>query len=408
MRFSSNRAVRGALASLALIGAASIWSVPVGAQERARVLSSESLLSRTEATLRLELTDGRRIQLSVRDNEVFVDGTSLGPAARGSDLDRAWRELLAQAMETPSAELPRLLTQWEAPSGAVSARLSQSIRQALAPVALEAAEAPAAPEAPAAAAPPAAPIADSVVQLRRRIGELEQTVAELESVRVERAREARSFRRSPFRHITEGIAGVFSIMIAYAVLFGIGFVVILFSGRRYIEGVADTARHAPGRSLLVGLAATFLVIPAFILGLLALVISIVGIPAILVWIPAFPLAVLGAAVLGYLGVAHAAGEAFAERRFYVTDWFQRGNSYYFLLSGLGLLLASFLASHVVHMAGPWLNFMRGILIFFGVVTTIVAVAVGFGAVLISRAGTRSLRPVPEAQEQDLFTEEARV
>ena len=81
------------------------------------------------------------------------------------------------------------------------------------------------------------------------------------------------------------------------------------------------------------------------------------------------LAVLGAGVLGYLGVAHAAGEAFAERRFYVTDWFKRGNSYYFLLTGLGVLLAFFLASQVVHMAGPWLRFISGILIFFGVVTT---------------------------------------
>src|SRR5688572_23932708 len=400
MRFSpSSLAVRGAVTCFALVAAAIVCALPAAAQEaapvQARVLSSESLVSSNEATLRLELAGGRNVQLSLRNNEVFVDGNSIGPAARGSELDRAWRELLTKAMEAPADELPQLLAAWEPPAGAadVGGRLKESIAAALASAGSVPVEATATTVAPA-----TAPISDSVVRLVHRIGELEQAVAELESVRVQRARDARSFRRSPFRHITEGVAGVFSIMVAYVVLFGIGFLVILFGGRRYIEGVADTARQAPGRSLLVGLAASFLVIPAFFLGALALIISIVGIPAILIWIPAFPLAVLGAGVLGYLAVAHAAGEAFAERRFYVTDWFQRGNSYYFLISGLGLLLACFLASQIVHMAGPWLNFISGILIFFGVVTTIVAVAVGFGAVLISRAGTRSTRPAPVMEE----------
>jgi hypothetical protein len=409
MPFSrSSRAVRGAVTCLALLVAT---ATSADAQQRARVLGSESLISRTEATLRLELADGRRMQLSLRNNEAFVDGTRIGSAPRGGELDRSWRELVTRATDAPAAELPQLLTSWEAPGGDVGTRLSRSITEALMPVVAEAVPA----EAPAASgAPGVAPFSDSVVRLVERIGELESVRAELESVRAELEsvrvdrRSARSSRGNPFRHITEGIAGVFSIMIAYAVLFGIGFLVILFGGRRYIEGVADTARHAPGRSLLVGLAASFLVIPAFILGLLALIISIVGIPAILIWIPAFPLAVLGAAVLGYIGIAHAAGEAFAERRFYVTDWFQRGNSYYFLLSGFGLLLAFFLASQVVHMAGPWLNFIGNILIFFGVVTTVVSIAVGFGAVLISRAGTRSSRPAPAMEEQDLFREEAGV
>jgi hypothetical protein len=407
MRFSpSSHAVRGAATSLALLAAVAACALPTFAQQPAPVLSSESLVSRNEATLRLELASGRNVQLSLRNNQIFVDGNSIGAAARGSELDRSWRELLTKAREAPADELPQLLAAWQPPVGEadVGVRFKQSISAVL-----TSASGAVPVEAPATGVAPAvAPISDSVARLVSRIGQLEQTVAELESVRVQRVREARSFRRNPFRHITEGIAGVFAIMVGYVVLFGIGFLVIMFGGRRYIEGVGDTARQAPGRSLLVGLAASFLVIPAFILGALALIISIVGIPAILIWIPAFPLAVLGAAVLGYLGVAHAAGEAFAERRFYVTDWFQRGNSYYFLLSGLGLLLAFFLASQVVHMAGPWLNFISGILIFFGVVTTIGSVATGFGAVLISRAGTRSTRPAPAVEEPDLFTEQTRV
>jgi hypothetical protein len=403
----SSRAVRGTVLCLALLAAMAGWSTALDAQERARVLSSRVETWSTGRTLSLELSDGRNVELSLRSGAVFVNGARIGDAPLGGELDGAWRELLARATDASPDELPQLLTGWQPPAGdEVGARLSRSIRDALARV--TGGTVPA--EAPITTVSPAvAPISDTVIRLHHRIGELEQTLAELkESARVERAREARSFRRNPFRHITEGVAGVFSIMVAYAVLFGIGFLVILFGGRRFIEGVGDTARHSPGRSLLVGLAASFLLIPAYILGALALIISIVGIPAILVWIPAFPLAVLGAGVLGYLGIAHAAGEAFAERRFYVTDWFKRGNSYYFLLTGLGVLLAFFLASQVLHMAGPWLHFISAILIFFGAVTTIVSLATGFGAVLISRAGTRTVHTASAVEEQDLFTEQAGV
>jgi hypothetical protein len=175
------------------------------------------------------------------------------------------------------------------------------------------------------------------------------------------------------------------------VIFAIAFATIFFGGRRYIEGVADTARAATTRSLLVGLAASFLVIPAFVLGIIALAISIVGIPALLVWIPLFPVAAGLAVLLGYIGVAHATGESLAERRFYMADWFQRGNSYYFLVSGLGLLLAPFIATNVVRMAGPWLGFLSGILMAIGVVATWGALSVGLGAVLLSRGGTRPIR-----------------
>jgi hypothetical protein len=393
---------------LALLAATAAWTASLDAQERARVLSSQIWTSEVnESSLELELSDGRTVQVSMRNGGVFVNGDRIGDAPRGGELDRAWRELLRRVGETPPGALPQLLTAWQPPANdEVGERLRRSIEEALGPV--EAGTVPA--EAPMPTVSPAvAPITDSVIRLQHRIGELEQRIAEMrESVREERVREARSFRRNPFRHISEGMAGVFAIMVAYAVLFGIGFLVILFGGRRFIEGVGDTARHSPGRSLLVGLAASFLLIPAYILGALALIISIVGIPAILVWVPAFPVAVLGAGVLGYLGIAHAAGEAFAERRFYVTDWFKRGNSYYFLLTGLGVLLAFFLASQVVHMAGPWLHFISAILIFFGAVTTIVSVATGFGAVLLSRAGTRSVRKPSTLEEQDLFAEQASV
>jgi hypothetical protein len=369
----------------------------------AEVVSSEFSVSRETALLRLELADGRTLEAAVRDGAAFLDGSRIGDAPRGGELDRSFRELLTEGMDVSSAELPQLLTAWS-PPGAVGGQLAESLRSALA-VARGA--------APAVAAQ-AAPADEAVSRLQGRIDSLERELQRAQS-RAERAgRVAVETRQRPARrlgtlhYMAEGLGRIFSTLITYAVLFAIAFGVIMFGGRKYIEGVGDTARQAPARSLLVGLAAAFLLVPVFILGILALIISIVGIPAVLLWAPGFPVAVVLACLLGYLGVAHAAGEAVAERRYYVTDWFQRGNSYYFLLSGLGVLLAFFLAASVVHMAGRWLSVISGMLTFLGVVTTAAAVLIGFGATLISRGGTRPLRKDTLAEEPDLFREEASV
>jgi hypothetical protein len=400
---SDRLALRRFAAGLGLVLLAG--ATPLAAQQAAGlldVLSSEINVSRESATLRLELADGRVLQMAIRDDGVWIDGDRIGASNRGGPLDRAWRELLNRGMDVPSSELPQLLVEWEPDTGPMGARMDQALEAALRPQ-------PADPAAAATADPPR----DTVDRLVDRIAELERQVRQAEArataeARVQRRAERPARSTSPFRHITRGLAGIFSLLVTYFVLFAIGVAVIFFGGRKYIEGVADTARRAPTRSLLVGLAGAFLVIPAFILGIIALAISIIGIPALLVWAPGFPLAVALAGLLGYLGVAHALGEVLAERRFEGSDWFQRSNSYYFLLSGIGLLLALFIAGNVVHMAGPWMSGIRGLIMFFGGVGTFLAVAIGFGAVLLSRAGTRPLRPDSILDDQDLYTEEASV
>jgi hypothetical protein len=396
-------------AALLVPATARVTAQAVQAQRTAAdVVSSEIGISRESASLRLEMADGRSVQLSLRDGGAWIDGARIGDAPRGGDLDREWRTLLNRGMDVPTSEFASMALAWSGP-GSVGARLSEAMASAL--------QADAAAVDPDAIIAPAASSADSVDRLLERIAELEAQAraAERSAVRAERearseARSARRTTRSPsvFRNLTEGLAGIFSLLVTYIVLFAIGVAVIFFGGRRYIEGVADTARNATTRSLFVGLAASFLVVPAFVLGIVALIISIIGIPGLLVWVPGFPLAVVLGVLLGYLGVAHGAGEALAERRFYVSDWFQRGNAYYFLLTGLGLLLAFFLAANVVHMAGPWFRVIRGLVMFLGGVTTFIALMVGFGAVLISRAGSRPMRAPGHIEEPDLFTEEAGV
>jgi len=367
-----------------------------------KIVSSQVSISRNEARLGLEFTDGRRSEFAIHDGRAWVDGNAVGDAARGSDLDRSWRNLLNEAIEADGPALAALLIDWEAPGGAaLDAALESAVRQSAGRAIDQAADA-------GSTATEINVDIDSVRRMTVRLRELQQRLNELESadripLGIEITRRSLADRggwieHGPFRHVFRGISGILRWALVYGVVFAIAFATIYFGGRRYIETVADTARSATTRSLLIGLAASFLIIPAWILGMLALAISIVGIPALIAWVPLFPVAVGLAVLLGYIAVAHATGEALAERRFYATDWFQRGNSYYFLMTGLGVLVAPFVIVNVFRMAGPWLGFIGGIFFVVGAIMTWAALSIGLGAVLLTRGGTRpgpGARPVPE-------------
>lgn len=402
------------------------------------ILSSDISISRESAELHLELDDGRTVVLHLDPNGVVrLNEERIGAYERRDALDTSWRDLLQQAMDAPTGTLADVLIGWEPPeqAGGVARRLDRELEAALRRADdAQPATAPVAPSEPQTPAPGDA--SDSIRRLNERIREMERLIGDpgaleglehLEGIdlpglrelrrdlerdlraeirdemRVEIRSEANQWRNtwnSPWRHITRGIAGVFSTLMVYGVLVGIGFLAVFF-GREYLETIADTARTSTLRSGLVGLAGSFLVLPAYILGALALTISIVGIPLLLVFLPLFPVAVVLAALAGYMAVAHGSGEALAERRFTGADWFTRANSYYYVITGIGLLLVLFIASHIVSMAGHWLDFLHGLLMFMAVMVTWAAFTIGFGAFLISRGGTRRTAAGAGGPEPDL-------
>src|SRR5690606_9042159 len=105
---------------------------------------------------------GRSLTVEIQAGGVFIDGARVGEAARGSALDRQWRDLLQRAMDASSAELPQLLFEWSA-DGDVGSRIDSALEAALLGDG-------------AAVTADAAPNSDSVVRLVERIGELEQMV----------------------------------------------------------------------------------------------------------------------------------------------------------------------------------------------------------------------------------------
>jgi hypothetical protein len=191
--------------------------------------------------------------------------------------------------------------------------------------------------------------------------------------------------RGWFGSIQRGFAGILSTLAFGLVLAGAGSLLI-FYGRRYLDTVSDTIRTSTLRSGGVGIAALFLVVPAFVVLVVALAVSIIGIPLLLVAIPLYPLALAAAAAFGLLATAHALGERTAEQRRDMYDLRYR-NSYAYLFTGLGMLLAPLLAADLISMTG-FLGFLGTLL---KIVTTVIiwiATTVGFGAVILSRFGTQ--------------------
>ncbi|MEW5927435.1 MAG: hypothetical protein AB1941_08120 [Gemmatimonadota bacterium] len=187
-----------------------------------------------------------------------------------------------------------------------------------------------------------------------------------------------------FEDIAEGIAGIASTLAFGLVLAGIG-AALVFYGLPYLRNVSETVRRHTGRSAAVGLAAGFLMIPAFILLVVALAISIIGIPLLLVAIPLYPLAVATALGFGLLAVAHVIGEYTAEQRGGLD--FRHRNAYAYVFYGIGLLLAPMLAGHLIGMVG-FLGWIGWILVAASVAALFAAAFLGLGAVILTRAGTR--------------------
>lgn len=190
---------------------------------------------------------------------------------------------------------------------------------------------------------------------------------------------------SPLRHVGAGLAGLLQTLLSFAILSGLGLLVRHFFPQ-HLERVGQTARHAPGRSAVVGLAGVVLFFPAWVVGAVVLTISIVGIPLLLVWLPAMPLAMAAGGLLGFLAVARLVGEWVTEREVPGLEWARSSNEVHILVVGVGSLLAALAAAHVIQMGGPLLGFLRVLLQLLSGVVMFGAVITGLGAVLLSRAG----------------------
>ena len=212
-------------------------------------------------------------------------------------------------------------------------------------------------------------ILGSVVTLRGSVGGAARTFSRSFSW-LEEVEQAPSARRG-----TSEAMGLSLGWLVVMLLIGIG--VLVFAGA-YLDGVTDVLEQSFGRSFLVGIAGELAVIPAMILVVAALAVTVVGILLIPFAIVAYVLAVTGFLTLGFLSVARLAGGSIGANRGEV-----RGKA----LRGLVFGIALFMGVWVLAAAFQWSPAISGILRMIALALTWVAATAGFGAAILSRGGT---------------------
>jgi hypothetical protein len=159
------------------------------------------------------------------------------------------------------------------------------------------------------------------------------------------------------------------------VLLLVGTFVLFYLGD-YFKRAVEVVTNETGRSLLTGVLGGLASIPALIAIVIAMAITIIGIFFIPFGVAAFLIAVSGIAILGFLAVAQVAGIAIAGKREAETP---AGQQLQFLYTGI----LAFSALWIIAAAFTWFPILGAILRMLAFSVTFVAVATGFGAVILA-------------------------
>lgn len=210
-----------------------------------------------------------------------------------------------------------------------------------------------------------------------------------DEIRRELREEIRGRERSmgPLGRTGRELGELLGILLGVIVMGVLGGGTAVYFAREQMEVVAEAARKAPLRAGAVGLAGAFLTLPAFVLGGLALIVTIVGILALPFWLVLFPVALCLALIVGYLAIAQSVGEWVARQRFSNLDWVRVSNPYTTVFAGVVALSLWLIVAHVIELFG-FLRFVSVLLHVLGAILTCVVALIGFGAVLLTRGGRR--------------------
>ena len=186
------------------------------------------------------------------------------------------------------------------------------------------------------------------------------------------------------------VAGTFGVLLIIAVA------VLLFAGSN-LDEVVVTLEHRFGRAFWVGLLGQLLILPALVVLLVTLALSLIGILLIPFAIVAYAVAVAGLLTLGFLAVARLVGGAM---RHSAGDTTPRSRT----LAALAVGLAIFFAHWMVAAAIAWAPLAATVVRAAALAATWAAITLGLGAAILSRAGTHrrvaaGTRPVELASWQ---------
>ena len=171
------------------------------------------------------------------------------------------------------------------------------------------------------------------------------------------------------------IGSLVSAVIWLVVLLLIGTFVLFFM-RDYFKRTVEVITNETGRSLFTGVLAGLATVPAVVALCIGMAITIIGIFLIPIGVAAFMIAVSGIAILGFLAVAHVAGIAISRKSASETPG---GEELQYLFTGI----LAFGALWIIAAAFTWFPILGSLLRVLAFSVTFVAVATGFGAVILS-------------------------
>lgn len=177
------------------------------------------------------------------------------------------------------------------------------------------------------------------------------------------------------------LGSLFTAVVWLVVLLLVGTFVLFFM-RDYFTHAVEVVTNETGRSLLTGVIGGLASIPALVALVVAMAITIIGIIFIPIGVTVFLIAVSGIAILGFLAVAQVTGIAIAGKREAETP---AGQELQHLYTGI----LAFSALWIIAAAFTWFPILGSILRVLAFSVTFVAVATGFGAVILSWWRTRA-------------------
>jgi hypothetical protein len=179
------------------------------------------------------------------------------------------------------------------------------------------------------------------------------------------------------------VGGLLVTFLWIALLLILGSIFILFLNRP-LDRVETNLRSSPLKAGLVGFLAQVLFLPAYIIGLVLLVITIIGIPIAVIWAIGFFIVGILAALFGFTAAARATGHFVSNR------WDRPLHSPYIaLFVGLLVLFVPTLLGNLFNFGPGLMDLFSLLFMILGCLVIYLAFTIGFGAVILTRFGTRS-------------------
>lgn len=176
------------------------------------------------------------------------------------------------------------------------------------------------------------------------------------------------------------LAGVIGVFLALACL---GWALSVFA-QQHLQIVSDTTSHNFGRAFVTGLIGQILLLPTFGMLVVGLVLSVAGILLLPFAVIVYALLVIVGVVGGFLAMAHAMGETWTRRRQAAGIMLGNTGSTRFVMLGLAVTAALWLAWALVGWVPVAGSVVRGAAV---LLTWLLATA-GLGAAMLSRAGVK--------------------